>query len=201
MSEVTIEATATSFQIDTAAISAGWMSDNQIVGDLRTDHAGETGAVYIYRGILAVSRDANVIAFARDHLATESQHLKLIEEILPRDKRSRLIPVWKLAGWMTGFLPALFGPRVVFKTIEAVETFVDQHYQEQIDYLNEINLHADLKNLLEICQADEQHHRDEAGAFAEAGATPGTAKAPLITLWTKLVGWGSQSAVAAARYI
>ncbi|MEO0612958.1 MAG: demethoxyubiquinone hydroxylase family protein, partial [Pseudomonadota bacterium] len=177
MSEVTIEATATSFQIDTAAISAGWMSDNQIVGDLRTDHAGETGAVYIYRGILAVSRDANVIAFARDHLATESQHLKLIEEILPRDKRSRLIPVWKLAGWMTGFLPALFGPRVVFKTIEAVETFVDQHYQEQIDYLNEINLHADLKNLLEICQADEQHHRDEAGAFAEAGATPGTAKA------------------------
>ncbi|MEL7202465.1 MAG: demethoxyubiquinone hydroxylase family protein [Pseudomonadota bacterium] len=201
MSEMTLNGPAPSFQIDAQAISPGWQSDTRVVGDLRTDHAGETGAVYIYRGILAVSRDPKVVAFAQDHLATESQHLKLIEAILPKEKRSRLIPVWKLAGWMTGFLPALVGPRLVFKTIEAVETFVDHHYQEQIDYLDKIDRYADLKNLLEICQADEQHHRDEAGSLAGNGQEPSTGSGPLVTLWTKLVGWGSQSAVAAARHI
>jgi hypothetical protein len=29
-----------------------------LLGDLRSDHAGETGAVAIYLGILAISRDA-----------------------------------------------------------------------------------------------------------------------------------------------
>jgi len=31
-----------------------------LIADLRSDHAGEMGAVMIYRGILAVSRDAGV---------------------------------------------------------------------------------------------------------------------------------------------
>ena len=32
-----------------------------IIPDLRTDHAGETGAVSIYKGILLVSKDKEVI--------------------------------------------------------------------------------------------------------------------------------------------
>lgn len=37
-----------------------------LVADLRSDHAGETGAVVIYRGILAVTRDAG-FAVRRSH--------------------------------------------------------------------------------------------------------------------------------------
>ena len=45
-----------------------------LMPELRTDHAGETGAVWIYRGVLAVSRDPALRAFAQRHLATERRH-------------------------------------------------------------------------------------------------------------------------------
>ena len=91
-----------------------------LVADLRTDHAGETGAVMIYRGILATTRYGAVRHFAREHLATEAGHLAAIEPLLSRRQRSRLLPLWRIAGWLTGALPALFGPRAVYATIEAV---------------------------------------------------------------------------------
>ena len=37
-----------------------------------------------------------------------------------------------MMGWLTGALPALFGRKAIFATIEAVETFVDHHYAQQI---------------------------------------------------------------------
>ena len=77
-----------------------------LMPELRTDHAGETGAVMIYRGILAVSRDPAVRAFAHHHQATEQQHLELIEALQPTVRRSRLLPLWRLSGWLTGALPA-----------------------------------------------------------------------------------------------
>lgn len=163
--------------------------------ELRSDHAGETGAVMIYRGILAGTRDPRVRAFATAHLATEQRHLAIIEALLPRDQRSRLLPLWRIAGWLTGFLPAIIGARVVFVTIEAVETFVDRHYEDQIIRLPATGTAAVLRDLLMSCQADEVHHRDEARALR--GATPGYA----LRLWSWLVGSGSKAAVIAARRI
>ena len=108
--------------------------------DLRSDHAGETGAVFIYRGIIAVARlryDYELIEFAQQHGKTEAEHLSLIESWLPPMHRSRLLSLWRIAGWLTGALPALVNRRAVYATIEAVETFVDGHYQEQIDCLQQ----------------------------------------------------------------
>lgn len=161
--------------------------------DLRSDHAGEFGAVAIYTGVLAVARDPGVIAFARRHQATEADHLARLLAILPRNGRSRLAPLWWVAGFFTGFLPALAGPRAVYLTIAAVERFVDRHYQDQIDLLDGRPDHAALRDLLLSCQADEQHHRDEATQLA--AAPPG----PLGRLWGALVFHGSAAAVVAAR--
>jgi 3-demethoxyubiquinol 3-hydroxylase len=86
---------------DPRLLSATW------IADLRTDHAGECGAVMIYRGILAATRDAGVRRFAQGHLATEAGHLDKIEPLLSRRQRSRLLPLWRIAGWLTGALPAL----------------------------------------------------------------------------------------------
>ena len=52
----------------------------------RTNHAGETGAVYIYKAILMISRDKDVIDFSKKHLRTEKDHLLLIEEVLEKKK-------------------------------------------------------------------------------------------------------------------
>ena len=175
-----------------------------LIADLRTDHAGETGAVMIYRGILAVTRDAGVRHFAQTHLTTEARHLALIEPLLAPQHRSRLLPLWRIAGWLTGALPALIGPRAVYATIEAVETFVDQHYAEQIDSIdrhdpgsNHPPLQA-LRVLLQTCRADEIAHRDEAAAlFVLLDKPPSLA----MRAWVWSVGAGSRVAVKICRRV
>lgn len=175
-----------------------------LIADLRTDHAGESGAVMIYRGILALARDPGVRQFAQHHLATESRHLAQIEALLTRRQRSVLLPLWRLAGWMTGALPALFGPRAVYATIEAVETFVDHHYAEQIasiDQLDPARTQASLqalRSLLDTCRSDEVAHRDEAALlFGQCGqdGQGGPPRSRALRLWTGLVGAGSRGAV------
>jgi demethoxyubiquinone hydroxylase (CLK1/Coq7/Cat5 family) len=182
----------------TATLPAG------LVADLRTDHAGETGAVHVYRGILAVSRDPELRAFAARHLETESRHLSEIGAVLPPAQRSRLLPAWRAAGWLTGALPALFGPRAVHATIEAVETFVDRHYAAQLDRIDALDpsgceprLQA-LRALLDACRRDELEHRDEA---ADAVARTGRPAGPLLRAWARTVGAGSAAAVAVCRRI
>ena len=166
-----------------------------VLADLRTDHAGEVGAVQIYRGILAVSRDRGVRAFAARHLATELLHLRRIRHWLPAPARSRLLPLWRAAGWLTGAVPALFGPRAVYATIAAVERFVDRHYAEQIERLAAEPALAELRDTLEACRRDEVAHRDE--AITHLSARPG----PLLRAWSALVARGSAWAVAASRRV
>jgi demethoxyubiquinone hydroxylase (CLK1/Coq7/Cat5 family) len=55
----------------------------------------------------------------------------------------------------------MFGRKSVYRTIAAVETFVDQHYQQQIDHIRSFGGPTELLSLLIKCQADEQEHRDE----------------------------------------
>jgi ubiquinone biosynthesis monooxygenase Coq7 len=167
-----------------------------LLGDLRSDHAGETGAVMIYRGILARTADPGIRAFATQHLATEAEHLRLLEAMLAPGQRSVLLPIWRVAGFLTGWLPAVFGPRAVYATIEAVETFVDHHYAEQIAKLGQSGEEGALRRLLETCQGEEVHHRDEAAAAL--GTAP---RGPLLRAWAFVVGSGSAAAVAAARRI
>lgn len=194
-----------------------------LLQELRTDHAGETGAVMIYRGILAVTRDPALRSFAQHHLETEQRHLSLVEQVTPARWRSRLLPLWRLSGWITGALPACFGPRAVYATIQAVETFVDRHYAEQLVLIDTLqrqssdqtaNQHtanpptanpispsqprSDLQALREMlseCQADEAAHRDDAAARwdGRSGA--------VLTLWRLLVGKGSQAAVRICRHV
>ncbi len=175
-----------------------------LVADLRTDHAGETGAVMIYRGILATSRDAAVRAFAQQHLATEAQHLATLEPLLAPQHRSRLLPLWRVAGWVTGALPAWVGPRAVYATIEAVETFVDHHYTEQIDAIDRLDPGRTqpplqtLRTHLQAFRADEVEHRDDA-AQRLGGHTPPASV--LLRLWTWAVGSGSRAAVKVCRRV
>ena len=174
---------------DTAHLPSG------LVADLRSDHAGETGAVWIYRGMLCVSRDETVRAFARQHLHTELQHLQKISALLPPLRRSWLLVPWRIAGFATGAVPALCGRRAVFATVAAVETFVVQHYAHQIAALAGQAGHAALRQTLTDCQRDEAAHRDE--AQAHLAHPPGA----LLAGWCAAVGRGSALAVMLARAV
>ena len=160
-----------------------------LLSALRTDHAGETGAVWIYKGILSSSRDAQVLEFAARHLATEQKHLLLLESTLDVTSRTKFLPLWKLAGFLIGALPALIGKSAVFATVEAVETFVVNHYETQIQILLESGKNSYILDLLRKCSADEAQHCHEAQNLQIE------TQSFLIKLWCKLVSLGSLFAV------
>jgi ubiquinone biosynthesis monooxygenase Coq7 len=165
--------------------------------ELRSDHAGEVGAVAIYRGIKAVALwrgDHELMRFADAHGAVEQEHLTMMNQLVPASQQSKLQTSWRIAGWLTGAVPALFGRNTVYATIQAVETFVNQHYQQQIDQLAEYRDHNKILEVLIKCQADEIHHRDDAGARV-VGSNP------LLTAWCGMIGIGSKVAVAICRKI
>lgn len=196
---------------DSAPTAATWLAlPAALRRELRTDHAGEAGAVMIYRGVLALARCPALRDFAHHHLQTEQQHLALIEAVVPPAGRSRLLPLWHVAGWLTGALPAFFGPRAVYATIDAVETFVDRHYADQVRWIDRHTAAAPpadragtalraLRGLLERCRLDEVQHRDD--ARARRGAAGGWPLRLLVRAWSAVVGGGSAAAVRVSRWV
>ena len=82
---------------------------------IRVDHAGEYGAVQIYRGQLAVferigakSHAARVIA---DMEAGEQEHLKVFDRMIAERgfRPTAMAPVWCVAGFGLGAMTALLG--------------------------------------------------------------------------------------------
>ena len=166
-----------------------------LIADLRSDHAGETGAIWIYQGILLTTSEEAVKEFAKNHLTTELSHLEKIESFLDEKDRSVLIPLWKILGFLTGALPAIFGSRAVFATISAVENFVVAHYQAQIRRLRNENIHPHISSVLQSCRDDEAQHEAEAASLISS--QPGK----LLRAWCRLVSVGSNFAVKLARMI
>lgn len=178
----------------------------QIDRELRASHAGETGAVWIYRGALCaefilslfkiVRPVSETTGFIYQHLKTEKQHLEIFETEMPRFRGSFILPLWIGAGFMTGFIPRLLGKNWFFYTIYCVEQFVDTHYEKQCSQLvMQPNPPSNVIDRFKRCQMDEQHHRDEAESLMAA-------KASLpMKMWGRLVKAGSSTAVYIAKII
>ena len=169
--------------------------------ELSSNMAGETGAVYIYNGAAAALKlrgnaGPKTLAFVEEHRAAEQSHLDYFEALLPTHKHTRLLPLWRLAGWSLGFAPALMSDRSLFLTVQAVETFVEEHYHEQIAPLRAHGRCPELLALLEHCCADEVHHKEDAAARAGQGSV-----GMLETAWMQLVRMGSAVAAEVARRV
>jgi ubiquinone biosynthesis monooxygenase Coq7 len=143
---------------------------------LRVDHAGELGAVHIYRGQRAVLNRApgrDRIAFQLQEMeAHEAEHLAAFDQLLTarRVRPTLLAPLWRAAGFALGASTALLGEKAAHACTEAVETVIEAHYADQIAELGdrEPTLAADLARFRE----EELAHRDQAVAEG-ARETPG----------------------------
>jgi ubiquinone biosynthesis monooxygenase Coq7 len=165
------------------------------IRDLRSDHAGEHGAVAIYRGMLAVSRDPALRRFSQEHIAKEQEHLAFFDIWLPDSGKSRLLPLWYAAGWCLGASSALFGGAAGYTTVEAVETFVEHHYNEQIQRMQHRPALAPLVSILREFCADEVHHKNDAAARGSA------APSLMGRAWSMVVGSTSAIGVFVARRV
>lgn len=124
---------------------------------LRSDHAGELGAVNIYKGILWCARDPAVVAFANCHLEVESKHLASVESLLIPKHRSTLSPLWVVAGRALGLMAVVGGKNFLFSTIASVEEFVVEHYKQQLPFFS-----GTVQDLLKEMMVDENTHREDA---------------------------------------
>ena len=166
---------------------------SHLAGEMRSNHAGETGAVWIYRGVLALSRDAEIRAFAEHHLETEQNHLGFFEVWLTSREKSLLLPLWRLSGFVLGAVSAIGGRNWVYGSIEAVETFVVKHYESQYAALEAYGDTTLTAAIHQFCN-DEADHRDEAKGEAKS-------QSALLKAWCWVVGFGSEQAVKVARLI
>lgn len=124
---------------------------------LRSDHAGELGAVNLYKGILWYTRDPAIVAFANCHLEVESKHLASVESILIPENRSILSPLWVVAGRVLGLMAVVGGKNFLFSTIASVEEFVVEHYEQQLPFFS-----GTVQELLKQMMVDENTHREDA---------------------------------------
>ncbi|WDI32819.1 demethoxyubiquinone hydroxylase family protein [Hyphococcus flavus] len=137
------------------------------IGDmLRVDHAGEYGAVAIYRGQRAVfeklphkQHTANVL---EEMEAGEAHHLETFDRLLAERKirPSLLSPFWNAAGFGLGAATALMGEKAAMACTEAVEDVIEKHYAEQIDELETVE--PELAGTVRQFRDDELEHKHTA---------------------------------------
>lgn len=134
---------------------------------LRVDHAGEYGAVAIYRGQRAVFEKlpakARISGLLREMEEGEHKHLEAFDRLLvERDTRPTLLaPLWNAAGFALGAGTALLSEKAAMACTSAVESVIEGHYQEQVDEL-EGQGEDDLRATFAEFREDELEHHDTA---------------------------------------
>jgi 3-demethoxyubiquinol 3-hydroxylase len=143
---------------------------------LRVDHAGELGAVAIYRGQLAVLEKARgqdrLAGQLADMAKHEAAHLARFDALVNarRVRPTALAPLWRMAGFALGAGTALMGDKAAHACTEAVETVIEEHYAAQVEELAQRE--PDLAAELAAFREEELAHRDlarEEGARAAPG--------------------------------
>merc|ERR1712194_872824 len=123
-----------------------------------------------------------------------------------------LLPLWRMAGWTLGFVPTFLGRGPwLYHTVEAVETFVEGHYLDQVKYIkenwNEVDKQwsvgsvqgSELIRCITWACEDEVEHRDDARRCL---LEEGKRDASLVArAWKKIVDLGSQGAAGVAKYV
>ncbi|MEJ0024162.1 MAG: demethoxyubiquinone hydroxylase family protein [Alphaproteobacteria bacterium] len=165
---------------------------------IRVDHAGEFGAVQIYRGQRAVferiAGKEKAAALIADMEEGEKAHLETFDRLV-RERRVRptaLAPLWHVAGFGLGAVTALMGEKAAHACTAAVEEVIEGHYGAQASALGESE--PELKSTIEKFRADEIGHRDTA---IENGAH----EAPAYPLLSAAIKLGCRIAIRASEIV
>lgn len=165
---------------------------------LRVDHAGELGAVHIYRGQRAVLNRApgkDRIAFQLQQMeGHEAEHLAAFDRLLTerRVRPSLLSPLWRAAGFALGAGTALIGEACAHACTEAIETVIEQHYAGQI---------AELEDREPELAADLARYRDEELVHRDLAVDEGARQAPGYGVLAAVIRAGCRVAIKVSEKI
>lgn len=142
----------------------GRLADEAKIAEMiRVDHAGEFGAVQIYRGQRAVFEHAadkqHTARLIAEMEEGEQEHLQTFDRLIAeRGVRPTLMaPVWRVAGFGLGAVTALMGERAAHACTEAVEEVIEEHYANQSAVLDGVD--EDLKDIVDRFREDELAHK------------------------------------------
>tara|TARA_R110000868_G_scaffold6363_14_gene36188 strand:- start:759 stop:1250 length:492 start_codon:yes stop_codon:yes gene_type:complete len=131
---------------------------------IKVDHAGENGAVNIYRAqkLGACLRAKHLLPQLRQNQEHEEQHRRIFAAYLA-DRCIRpcaSFHVCGIGGFTLGLVTGLMGPNAIAATTYAVEHVVLRHLEKQICQLQGVDSDA-LSCVIRIVE-DEQSHHDAA---------------------------------------
>jgi len=130
---------------------------------LKVNHAGEFGAVNIYRSQLFIARIfmKDLVPLLEDFLSDEKRHLDVFWQEIQNRRGVKCKSYWLcgLGGYFMGFISSLMGRRGIMACTWAVENVVVGHLYNQIKYLQNKDDLAALQAVEAILE-DEQNHRD-----------------------------------------
>ena len=119
---------------------------------IRVDHAGERGAIKIYEGQLlalnTVFKDEKLKKTIEEMKLNEKEHLDFFEKELKKRniKPTKFLPIWDLLGVGLGFGTTLLGKRAAMLCTASVEEVIDEHYQKQINQIEDDEKQLKKKN-------------------------------------------------------
>ncbi len=146
---------------------------------IRVDHAGEYAAVGIYKGQRAVFerlQGKSKIVDDLTHMEEEEQdHLDAFDELIQTKgvRPTAMTPIWGVASYGLGVATALLGEKAAHACTEAVETVIEQHYDDQVKELEKRGEteYAPMFAKFRDDEAAHKHYAIEEGAH-EAPAYP-----------------------------
>ena len=162
---------------------------------IRVDHAGEYGATRIYDGQIAIFGKNSKIGKTIQHMADQEQeHIDKFNELIleHRVRPTALLPIWNIAGFALGASTALLGEKAAMACTVAVEKVIGEHYQEQLDLLEDD--HKELKKTISKFRDDELEHHD-IGIEHDAESAPG------YKVMSKVIEFGCKTAIAISKKI
>ena len=162
---------------------------------IRVDHAGEYGATKIYDGQIAIFGKDSKIGKTIQHMADQEQeHIDKFNDLIIEHKvrPTALLPIWNIAGFALGASTALIGEKAAMACTVAVEKVIGEHYQEQLELLEDD--HKELKKTISKFRDDELEHHD-------IGIEHDAENAPGYKIMTKLIELGCKTAIAISKKV
>jgi len=131
---------------------------------IKVDHAGENGAVNIYRAqtLVARIRAPSLVTRLQHFQSHEEEHRRIFSAHLSDNGIRRCVSYHLngIGGYMLGFVTAIIGPSAIAATTYAVESVVLEHLDQQMNYLQGTDTTA--YKAVSAIYLDEKEHHEEA---------------------------------------
>jgi len=130
---------------------------------LKVNHAGEFGAINIYRSQIFVSKMfmPDLVPLLESFLEDEKRNMNIFWEEIQSRNGIKCKSFWLcgLGGYFMGIISAVLGRKGIMACTWAVESVVVNHLKTQLEYLNGKSDTRAFSTVESILQ-DEENHRD-----------------------------------------